>query len=280
MGRKDLLDRWHHWNELYITACKSGQKKAAKEAACMREQFRQQMDKGDQMNIGNIKTKDDVHEYLRETKNDLRGKAGEVLTNVVYKWCAAKAEKPEELLHLKVGELDEVLPSLRFLIAREYLTAYCKVGEMYIQRMYIDTLTIAQFRHDTYLTPNPHRLHRLVVGLTTNLIMEIAMQAHHLAQFEERVADEAGKVDVELIETAILNSWNEYSFHLSKGRATVVVSNVGVTLHIEPCVLKVHNLIAELLELEMKSIVKDTKYILSIDWPYLISRAKKLAGGA
>ena len=43
MNRDQLADQWHHWNELYFTACKSGQRKAAKEAACMREQFQQQI---------------------------------------------------------------------------------------------------------------------------------------------------------------------------------------------------------------------------------------------
>ena len=230
------------------------------------------------MNVGQIKTKDDAHDYLLHTEKVSRTD-GITLANVVYKWCLAKAEKPEVPVYLKVGSLDEPLPHLRSLALHGYIKLYYKVGAAYYEQPHLRHSRDDQFQHDTYLTLNPHRLQGLVIGLTTNLIMEIATRTY-LFQFKERVADEADKVGVELVETAILGSWDEYSFHLSRGRATVVVSNAGVTLHIEPCILKVHDLIAGLLDLEMKRILEDTKYILSIDWPRLISRAKKLAGGA
>ncbi|KKN51651.1 hypothetical protein LCGC14_0620590 [marine sediment metagenome] len=278
MGRDELRYRWEHWNELCIRACKSGQKQEAKEARYMRDQFQ----RGDQMNIGQIKTRDNVEDYLHEFAcTDLGRKDRIVLANVVYKWCLAKAKKPETQLYLQVGSLGEPLAHLRTLAFQGYIKLFYKVGVAYYEQPHLRHCRDDQFRQDTYyLTLNSNKLQELIIGLTTNLVMEVAMQAYHLAQFESKVADEAEKVGVELVETAILSSWDEYSFHLTRGRATVVVGNLGVTLHIEPCILKVHNLIAELLDLELKRIKEDTKYILRIDWPYLISRAKTLAGGA
>jgi len=63
------------------------------------------------------------------------------------------------------------------------------------------------------------------------------------------------------------------SYHIGRGKAVIVVSPLGATLHLEPGVMKVHEHTISLISLELKKVTKDATFLIGINWKKVIAQA-------